>query len=126
MFQTVMTTLIQVIVPLSIPVIAGALLKRFKDLDTKPLLTLYLYFLSPAIILETLTTAEISFDDIYKTLAFCVLNLVLMWAVANGLGRLAQTAIPGTGGSYFDFDLNEQRQLRSSARSARFRQARAG
>ncbi|UUZ80188.1 AEC family transporter [Paenibacillus sp. P26] len=98
MFQTVMTTLIQVIVPLSIPVIAGALLKRFKDLDTKPPLTLYLYFLSPAIILETLTTAEISFDDIYKTLAFCVLNLVLMWAVANGLGRSLKLQSPELAG----------------------------
>lgn len=44
MIQSVLSTLYQVIVPLSIPVIVGALLGRFKNLDTKPLLTLYLYF----------------------------------------------------------------------------------
>lgn len=75
MIQSVLSTLYQVIVPLSIPVIVGALLGRFKNLDTKPLLTLYLYFLTPAIILNTLATAEISMDDIYKTLAFSLLNL---------------------------------------------------
>ncbi|GCL71983.1 AEC family transporter [Paenibacillus naphthalenovorans] len=87
MFQTVVSTLFQVIVPLSVPVIAGALLGRYRNLETKPLMTLYLYFLSPALILDTLNRANLSFDDIYKTLAFCILNLILMWAVANGLGR---------------------------------------
>jgi predicted permease len=61
--QTVLSTLVEVIVPLSIPVAAGALLGRYKNLDTKPLLTLYLYFLSPAIILDTLATAEISLSS---------------------------------------------------------------
>ncbi|MGG1596656.1 AEC family transporter [Paenibacillus naphthalenovorans] len=88
MFQTVVSTLFQVIVPLSVPVIAGALLGRYRNLETKPLMTLYLYFLSPALILDTLNRANLSFDDIYKTLAFCILNLILMWAVANGLGRI--------------------------------------
>lgn len=88
MIQTVIETLMHVIIPLSIPVIAGALLGRFKNLDTGPLLTLYLYFLSPAIILDTLANAEISFDDIYKTLAFSLLNLFFLWAAANILGRM--------------------------------------
>lgn len=88
MIQSVLSTLYQVIVPLSIPVIVGALLGRFKNLDTKPLLTLYLYFLTPAIILNTLATAEISMDDIYKTLAFSLLNLCFLWAIANIIGRL--------------------------------------
>jgi len=88
MIQSVLSTLYQVIVPLSIPVIVGALLGRFKNLDTKPLLTLYLYFLTPAIILNTLATAEISTDDIYKTLAFSLLNLCFLWAIANIIGRL--------------------------------------
>jgi predicted permease len=88
MIQTIFSTLLQVIVPLSIPVIVGALLSRFKNLDIKPLLTLYLYLLSPAIILETLTTAEISFGDVYKTIAFCLLNLILLWAVANIIGKI--------------------------------------
>jgi malate permease and related proteins len=90
--ETVLSTLFKVIVPLSIPVIAGALLGRFKNLDTKPLLTLYLYFLSPAIILDTLATAEISFDDVYKTLSFSLLNLFLLWGLANVLGRILKLA----------------------------------
>lgn len=92
MIETVLSTLFKVIVPLSIPVIAGALLGRFKNLDTKPLLTLYLYFLSPAIILDTLATAEISFDDVYKTLSFSLLNLFLLWGLANMLGRILKLA----------------------------------
>ncbi|WP_019914763.1 AEC family transporter [Paenibacillus sp. HW567] len=98
MIQSVLSTLIQVIVPLSIPVLAGALLGRFKNLDTKPLLTLYLYFLSPAIILDTLATAEISFDDVYKTLAFALLNLLLLWATAKLLGKILKLAPPEAAG----------------------------
>ncbi|MBT2291448.1 AEC family transporter [Paenibacillus albidus] len=92
MIQSVLSTLYEVIVPLSIPVIAGALLGRFKNLDTKPLLVLYLYFLSPAIILDTLASADISFDDVYKTLAFSLINLLFLWALANGLGRILKLA----------------------------------
>lgn len=98
MIQNVLLTLYQVIVPLSIPVIVGALLGRFKNLDTKPLLTLYLYFLSPAIILDTLATADISFDDVYKTLAFSLLNLFLLWALANVLGTILKLAPPELAG----------------------------
>lgn len=92
MIQTVLSTLVEVIVPLSIPVIAGALLGRFKQLDTKPLLVLYLYFLSPAIILDTLATAEISFNDVYKTLSFSLLNLILLWGLAQVLSRMLKLA----------------------------------
>lgn len=98
MIQSVLSTLLEVIVPLSIPVLAGALLGRFKNLDTKPLLTLYLYFLSPAIILDTLATAEISFDDVYKTLAFALLNLLLLWATAKLLGKILKLAPPEAAG----------------------------
>jgi malate permease and related proteins len=87
MIQTVLSTLWGVILPLSIPVSVGALLGRFKNLETKPLVTLYLYFLSPAIIFQTLTTAKISFTDVYQTIAFSILNLILLWVVANILGK---------------------------------------
>lgn len=92
MIQDVLLTLYQVIVPLSLPVIVGALLGRFKNLDTKPLMTIYLYFLTPALILNTLATAEISFDDIYKTLSFSLLNLCFLWVIANILGKLLKIA----------------------------------
>ena len=88
MVMTIYETLLQVILPLTIPVLVGALLARYRQLDTKPLLTLYLYFLSPAILLDTLLTAEITMDDVYKTIGFSLLNLILLWALAVGLGRL--------------------------------------
>jgi predicted permease len=51
----VLTTLYKVFVPISLPAIAGWILKKFQNLDTKSLLTLTLYFLSPALIFNVLT-----------------------------------------------------------------------
>ncbi|MBY0009215.1 AEC family transporter [Paenibacillus typhae] len=98
MIQQVLSTLVEVIVPLAIPVTAGALLARYKNLDTKPLLTLYLYFLTPAIILDTLANAEISFGDVYQTIAFALLNLLLLWLVSVVLGKLLKLAPPEAAG----------------------------
>ena len=98
MIQTVFATLFQVMVPLSIPVIVGALLGRFKQLDTKPLLTLTLYYLSPAIILNTLLTAHVSHHDIFQTITFSLLNLVLLWALANILGKSLKLPASETAG----------------------------
>jgi predicted permease len=88
MVQQVLSTLISVIIPLSIPVIAGVLLVRFKKLETKHLLTLALYFFNPCLLFVTLFKAQISFEDIYQTILFSILNLVLLWAVANILGKI--------------------------------------
>lgn len=96
--QSVWATLMHVIVPLSIPVAAGALLGKYQQLDTKPLLTLYLYFLSPAIILDTLLKAEITFDDVYLTASFSAVNLLVMWALALGLGKLLKLDAPERAG----------------------------
>ncbi|CAH1206817.1 hypothetical protein PAECIP111893_02622 [Paenibacillus plantiphilus] len=98
MLQTVISTLFQVIVPLSIPVIAGALLGYYRKLDTGPLSILYLYFLTPAIILETLYTARISTEDVYATISFSLLNLALLWAVATVLAKLLKLRSPEAAG----------------------------
>ncbi|MGF7048939.1 putative permease [Paenibacillus sp. DS2015] len=98
MIPMVLSTLVQVIVPISIPVIVGILLRVFKNLDTKPLLTLYLYVLSPAILLDTLLTADISLNDIYRTAAFSILNLLLMWGVAYVVGKLLKLPSPERAG----------------------------
>lgn len=98
MLQTVLSTLLQVIVPLSVPVAAGALLARFRAWDTKPLLTLYLYVLSPAIIFDTLRNAQMTSDELYNTIAFSLVNLLLMWGVAKAaafIGRLEQSEAAG-------------------------------
>lgn len=98
MIQTVLSTLFQVILPISIPVIAGVLLLKFKDLETKPLLTLVLYYLTPGMIFHALTTAQVSFKDVYNTLAFCIINLVLLWMTANILGKVLKLSSAETAG----------------------------
>ncbi|MHC6178799.1 AEC family transporter [Clostridium sp. JNZ X4-2] len=98
MIHTVLSTLIQVIVPLSIPVIAGVLLVRFKNLDTKHLVTLVLYYLTPGMIFQALITAQVSWGDVYKTLSFSIVNLALMWAAANILGKVLKLSSPNIAG----------------------------
>jgi malate permease and related proteins len=93
MIQNLFSTLFQVIVPLSIPVMAGALLSRYKQLDIKPLLILVLYYLSPILIFDTLMTAEVSQQDVTLTFAFSLLNLLLLWGTANGVGKLFKLPI---------------------------------
>ncbi len=98
MVPSVLSTLIQVIVPLSIPVMAGALLVRFKHLETKHLLTLVLFFLTPGIVFQTLTTAQISLGDFYKTVLFSMLNLFLLWAAASIIGKILKLPAPEAAG----------------------------
>jgi predicted permease len=98
MIQSVLATLLQVIVPISLPVIVGALLGRYRNLETKPLLTLYFYLLSPAIILDSLMKAELSFDEVTRTFAFVVLNLLLLWLVASLFGKALKLPAPEAAG----------------------------
>ncbi|WP_428908177.1 AEC family transporter [Niallia sp. Krafla_26] len=88
MIQSLFSTLLGVIVPLAIPVVAGALLSRYKQLEIKPLLTLVLYYLTPAMIFDTLINAEVSGQDVYLTFSFSISNLLLLWAAANLIGKL--------------------------------------
>ena len=86
--QSVLSTLFQVIVPLSIPVAAGFLLVRFRQLDTRHLLTVVLYFLMPVMIFKTLTTSQITFADINDSLLFSLLNLGILWGIAALAARI--------------------------------------
>lgn len=81
-------TLYQVFLPISLPVIGGILLKRFRNLDSKPIATMSLYVLTPAIVFNTLLHADISIQDIGTTISFSLLSLVLLWAIAIGLSRI--------------------------------------
>lgn len=88
MLIALFATLYQVFVPLSFPVLAGILLRRFKGLDTKPLSVLSLYLLSPAILFTTLTNARVTAEDVGITVAFSLINLLAMWGASLLLGRL--------------------------------------
>lgn len=91
-------TIYQVLLPISLPVIGGALLKKFKRLDTKPLSTLSLYVMSPALIFETLLQAEVSGGEVLKTVIFCLLNVLLLWLVSEGAGRFLSMSQPERSG----------------------------
>ncbi|MEH7491436.1 AEC family transporter [Neobacillus niacini] len=88
MLAEIFATLFNVIIPLSIPVIAGALLSRYGKLEIKPLLNFALYYITPFLIFDTLMEARLSPEDIYLTLAYSLLNLILLAVVANFLGKL--------------------------------------
>lgn len=88
MLAEIFSTLFDVIVPLSLPVIAGALLFRFGKLEIKPLLNFALYYITPFLIFDTLMEARLSREDVYLTLAYSLLTLFLLAFVANILGKL--------------------------------------
>lgn len=96
--QAVLSTMVGVIVPLSIPVIAGAVLVRLKGLQTGHLLTFVLYFLLPCMVFDTLFNARISLEDFYKTVLFCLLNMLLLWFIASMAGKALKLSAPETAG----------------------------
>jgi len=98
MLQTILATLFGVIVPIAIPVVAGMLLVRYKKLDTKPILTLVLYFLMPCMVFNTLYHAEVSITDLVHTALFCLANLLLLWGVAVLTGKVFRLSAPQTAG----------------------------
>jgi len=85
--QSVLFTLTQVIIPISVPVAAGALLVRFMRLEIKPLLTVVLYILSPAMVFTNLTAVQITFAELAGVAAFFVINASLMWTVSFTAGK---------------------------------------
>ncbi|MFA6507202.1 MAG: AEC family transporter [Treponemataceae bacterium] len=98
MFESIIATLGGVIAPLSLPVICGAVLTRWKKFETKQLLTVVLYVLSPGIIFHTLTTAIISMDDVRNTVLFMLLNMGLLWALAKGFAGALRLQAAETAG----------------------------
>src|SRR3954470_8432413 len=88
MLAEIFATLFDVIVPLSLPVIAGVLLSRFGKLEIKPLLNFVLYYITPILIFDTLMEARLSREDVYLTVAYSLLNLILLAVAANLLGKL--------------------------------------
>ncbi len=88
MLLQLLSTMYQIFLPISLPVIGGVLLRRFRGLDTRPIATVSLYILTPSIVFHTLLHAELSMSDVSVTIVFSLISLVLMWLLAVGLGRL--------------------------------------
>jgi len=98
MIKAVFYTLGQVIVPIAIPVMAGWLLRKKFGLDTGPLMTITLYVLVPALVFDALMKAELNPGMIGSTLAFCTLNILLMWLIAYLWSRLLRLSAPDRAG----------------------------
>ena len=98
MFQSVFTTLLGVIVPISIPVVCGIILTKTRSLQTRPLLTVALYLMSPSIIFVTLLNAEITMGDFYSVLLFTLLNIFLLWLSAKIVAKIFRLSEPETAG----------------------------
>ena len=98
MLQAVLSTMFEVLVPLSLPVIAGVLLVRLKHIETGHILTMVLYFFTPVLVYHTLSTAEITFADFSKTVQFCALNLFLLWSAARLFGKVFKLSSPHLAG----------------------------
>jgi hypothetical protein len=77
-----------VFLPISFPIVAGALLRKLQGLETKSLSVIALYILGPGLIFNALYKAELSYGDIYKTLAFSVLNLGVLWGISVLFARI--------------------------------------
>jgi hypothetical protein len=96
--QPVLATLVQAILPLSVPVLSGVLLARFLGLDTKPLTTMVLYFLVPALIFTNLSTVQLSFTELTHIVLFFLLNFMFMWAIAFIVGKIFRLPEPERAG----------------------------
>lgn len=98
MISSFLSTLYSVFLPISLPVIGGGLLKRFKGLETKPLSALSLYVMSPALIFETLERASITSGDVAVTVAFCLLNMLILWLLCGFAGKMLKLSQPERSG----------------------------
>ncbi|GAE05638.1 auxin efflux carrier [Paenibacillus sp. JCM 10914] len=88
MISSFLATIYSVFLPISLPVIGGALLKLFKRMETKALSALSLYVMSPALIFETLASASITSNEVTVTIVFCLLNVVALWVLSAATGRM--------------------------------------
>lgn len=98
MIQAVFSTLGQVIVPIAIPVLLGWILRKYQKLDTRPLMAITLYVLVPALVFDALMKAELNPGMIGNTLAFSMLNLLVMWLIAYLWARLLRLSAPDRAG----------------------------
>jgi predicted permease len=98
MLASILSTLVNVNVPLAVPVLGGVFLALRMKMDSKPLLLVTLYVLIPALVFRTLTTAQISREDVVQTVLFSVLNMGALWGIAKLLSRMLRLSYKETAG----------------------------
>lgn len=98
MLASIFSTLVNVNVPLAVPVLGGVFLALRMKMDSKPLLLVTLYVLMPALVFRTLTTAQISREDVVQTILFSAINMGALWAIAKLLSRAFRLSDKETAG----------------------------
>ena len=98
MIKEVISTLALVIMPISVPVIAGVLLTRFMGMEIKALLTVVLYVLAPAMVFANLSTVQITFTELSRVAMFFAINATLMWAISFAAGKILRLPDAGRAG----------------------------
>lgn len=98
MLTSFLTTLYHVFLPISLPVIAGGLLKRLRGMETKSLSAISLYITSPALIFEALVQASVTGGEITATITFSVINMLILWMLCILAGRWLKLSTPEKSG----------------------------
>lgn len=98
MLASILSTLINVNVPLAVPVLGGVFLALRMKMDSKPLLMVTLYILIPALVFRTLTTAQISRDDVVQTVLFSIFTMGALCGIAKLLSRALRLSEKETAG----------------------------
>ncbi|MDB5085303.1 MAG: transporter [Bacilli bacterium] len=92
--NTYWSTAATVTLPIMIAVICGVLLNRFRSIDTKTLIDVSLYVLSPCLVLYALVDGGGTMGSVLAVLEFTVLNMSLLWGISTICGRLARFQPP--------------------------------
>lgn len=81
-----------------LPIVAiaavGFVLGRVRDIDVEPLNTVTVYVLVPALVFHSLTTTDIGGETLIKVLVGVAVFVVVMVALAEGVGRVLGEAEP--------------------------------
>jgi len=89
-----LSVLWQIIAPVFIVVALGYVFARWRGVELRPISQITLYVLSPCLVFSSLSTAELSVDDMGRIVLFALLGLLgmmaLSWPVQKGLHLSAQ------------------------------------
>ncbi|MDI3327960.1 MAG: AEC family transporter [Alicyclobacillaceae bacterium] len=77
-------------IPILLAILGGALLDRFRGVDTRSLADVGLYIMAPSLVLFALTDVSGGPEDAAAVAAFTLLNVALLWGMGEAAGRLAR------------------------------------
>ncbi len=78
----VLSVFLEVVLPIAIVAILGALIGRWKSIPVQPVSTLVFYLFSPALVFHSLATTEVPGDEAARIVAVILVLYVAMYALA--------------------------------------------